>query len=826
MAAGLWLLGFGQTWAAPISVRVDDESMRARLAVDPDIVLAAQGADVEVRTRPDDAAPVRPTLVFLDEGSAKRPLTVLPAPGALAPAEIVTWAGPADHPLARLPWRAAPRAAVRRVTAPPGFSVLVKAGADPLLLEGTVAGVRVLLWTAPVSARPNRDLMAWPLIGYTLHAAVVTLAGRSVEPLSQWEAAPLPGRRSALVITAVLLLIWPVVLLLFRRARRAPPADPALVARYAAPSPAQPARNTTAGASLWTTPGFARPLAGFFVFLASTLLLLAPYYGLVTVLIPNRVQPFPQAAGMWDSVGELVLIVFYLFDFGTETACIRFFAAHRRSDPQRALRYAQLYLWWQILSGLLQLTALALVVFSGPFRNGPYAYVGFFLLLHALGQFPGFNFVCSVLLQGTQRFDFVSLAEVVDHRVLRVIIPIPFILVGRAWGADHPAYGQVFGAVIGLGAGGLASYWLSFAFALVLCRRAGLPLGPLFGASFTRTEIRDFFAFGWRAIPGQLAYNAARSVEIILIASLLHNYTEWLGIWGLLQMRFAFLAILSYRFFNSGVPVFAEALEEHKRSYAQYIVARYLQFAFLWSAVLFAVLAGLGPTFIRVALDPQWHRAAEFVAVAAFAAALGCPGWVADALQRGANRPLLYSLIVAGEQATRLLLFAILVPKLQFVGLFAAITLSLTLKTVVTWYLSHRLILRLRLSLWQSVGAPLVAGLLLFVALKALVGLAAPSSSAGGQVLFYGGAFGSFLASFFLLALLGGLDEDGLGEIDRASRMSGVLRPMAALFFAAARAGAHLSPWHGRFVQPAANDAHRETTELHAQSAPASNMGA
>ena len=759
-------------------------------------LLSLVGADgVDVVARSDiPADPSRPTLVILSGGDDIAP-----------PAEI-RFAARRDHPLAQAPWKAAPRAAVRRVSLPRGFRTIATAGDLPLLAHGRLGGVDVVVWTAPLSAQQNQGLRAWSALPYVLHGAALVAGGRPVPAPAQWERSPIPGRQTALVAGVVLLLLWPLTILAFRRARRArqPPAE--VLARYAAPGKdKEPA---------WQDPSFARPLGGFFVFLAGSVLLLAPYFWLATVIVPNRVQPFPQVDGIWEPIVVLFEIVFFLFDFATNTAFVRFFAATRVRDPARALRYAQLFLWWQVLSGLLQVTGIAILVFAGPLSETVYVFYGFFLLLHGIVQFPGLFGVAFHLLQASQRFDYASMTDVLEKRVFKILLPIPFVLAFRAWGRAHPAYGEAFGAIVGLGIGAYVTQWLSLGTGLLFCRKAGLPVRPLFGATFTKEEVREVFAFGAKAIPGQVAYRAANSIETVILVVFLVNSSEWLGIRSLLETRFSYLILLAYPFFDSGVAVFGEAFGSGKRALAQYLVARFLQFATLWGALVFAILAALGPGFILGAIEPQWHRAAEFVALAAFAKALACPGWVSDALQRGANRPLLFSAVLTGEQVLRLGLFVVLVPRYQFTGLYAAVVTTLALKTLIAWYVNHRRILPLRVSVWQSFGAPLATGAVLYFLLTLTLGFFPPTSSFAAQVVFYGGAVFAIVAALFLLGLFGGLDAQGLSEIDRAACMTSLLSPIARVLAAAARAGARLSPLHDRFPQPTTTDALREAEEI------------
>ena len=798
----------GAALAAPLRVAIPDGAriprvLSERLRADPDLrLVAGRRADVTVArgALPDGDGPV---LLLLTERGGGAPWPGASEPGPLGTPSVIALAiGNSD--LGHVAWKAAPQAAVRGLPPSRGLLSVVRAGRAPLILVGTVGGRRVVVWTAPLEARANRDLAAWPLLGHALHAALRSAAGQPVPELRRWRGAPLPGAGTAMLSLVVLGLLWPLTLWAFRRARRRALPAPDVLAHYARP----------AAARAWSEPGFARPLGGFFVFLGASVVLLGPYFWILTVLLPNRVQPFPQVDGIWGAIVGFFELLFFLFDFATGTAFARFFAANRLADPGRALKFAQLFVWWQILSGLLQVSGVALLVLAGPLPKSTYALYGFLVLLHGVVQYPGAFGAPVHLLQGTQRFDYSSIADVLEKRVFAVLLPIPFVLLGRSWGAAHPLYGEAFGAVVGLGVGAYVTQWCTLGTGLWLCGRAGLPVRPLLGAAFARAEIREMFGFGAKAIIGQVAFRAANAIEVLVLTTLLANYTEWLGIWSLLGNRFGFLVLLAYAFFDSGVPVFGEALGAGKRALGQYLVARYLQYANLWGAVVLAVLAALGLALVLGALDPQWHRAADLVVVAAFARALACPGWVSDALQRGANHPLLFSGVLTGEQVFRLILFALLVPSLQVTGLYVAILVSLSAKTIVAWWLNHRRIIPLRLSIWQSVGAPLATGGLVWLALRGATILLAPEGSMQTQALFYGGAAAAILLSFFVLGLVGGLDADGLDEIDRAGRMTSLFAPITRALSAAARAGARLSPLHGRFPQPAAAEGLAEARSL------------
>ncbi|HOU25257.1 MAG TPA: hypothetical protein PLN42_13560, partial [Anaerolineae bacterium] len=57
----------------------------------------------------------------------------------------------------------------------------------------------------------------------------------------------------------------------------------------------------------------------------------------------------------------------------------------------------------------------------------------------------------------------------------------------------------------------------------------------------------------------------------------------------------------------------------------------------------------------------------------------------------------------------------------------------------------------------------------------------------------------SFPLYAFFYSLFGGWDDDTLAELKRAAELSGLMKPLARLFWRASALGARLSPLHGRF---------------------------
>lgn len=724
----------------------------------------------------------------------------------------------APRPLARwVIWPSAPQAGRRRVLSPDTSWkrwVQVRGSRLPVLLSRELGRGRVIVLNLDLVHASNREVTLWPYFNYSLHVLGALARDQRPARYGDWPAAPVPGSSALWIIGLLLGVAWLLTVALFLRARCVSRAHPELCEGFfpseAARSDAQRARG---GDGAWQAIGFARPLAGFLTLAGALLLLFVPFYWLTNMVVPNDVQPFPQARGMWDFAWEALQMVWFLFDAGTFVAFVKYFAEYRVKDPKEALRSAQFFVWWQILTGLVQVT-LACVASIVILPNTRYGYTSSFVMLVALGQYPGFFGVITFFFQAYQRFDYNIGLDLLSDWILRFALMIPFVLLFRRWGAANPQYGEAFGAAVGIGVGFYVSSLVSFALGIWLYRRLGLSLRPLFLAHFDRATVKRMLWYGLRVVSGKFLFRAAQAIDKVMISLLLLNYTEWLGLKGQIHYNLMFLFPVAYRFFETAMAALSESYGNGKRVLTQYYVARFTQVGMLYAAIGCSLLLALGPLFVREAMDPQWARAADYLIIAALLGALFAPAWLSDMLQKGAGRPGLFAIVLGLEQAARIGLFALLIPRFQFTGFYLAILLTLLAKVVGGWIVNHLVILRLRLYLWQMFVAPLIAGATTYALWRLLVLLWAPAGALQTSLLFFGAALCGFPLCFFLVGLAGGGDEAFASELEQASGMTGPLRPLTRLFYVAAKAGFSLSPLHGRFPVTIAEEARAEAEEL------------
>jgi O-antigen/teichoic acid export membrane protein len=691
----------------------------------------------------------------------------------------------------------------------------------PLLAAQAGQTPQVLIAFAPTPA-----LRRWPYFNYLLHAAACAASAKQPPRFGAWAGSPVPGPGTQIAVSAGLILLFGVALTLFQAARRAGRRRPDAAAVFfsraqsragtAAPPETSPEAQPGTGPggpggpgapeapevmdqapgkpadAAWSQVGFVRPLSGLLTLLCAMLVFIGPYFALQS-LLATHVQPFPEADGLWKTTFDMLWIAWMTFDLGTQTAFVKYFAEHRATRPEDALRDVQFYLWFQIFSRLTE-AALLCGLAMGVLPYTSYAHFAPFWMLYSACFIPAVSGIGKLLCQAMQRFDYYNLLDMAEYRALVFLVPVPLVLLGRAWGAAHPIYGEAFGAALGLGLGQLCTNLVMLGLGLFVLRRLGVPLWPLFLAQFDRTTARRQLVFGAKLTIGQEPFRLASLLENIIILRWLQDHLTWLGIRDLLKGRMIWLYFFAWSFYQSAMPAVSEALSLSRRRLCQYYVVRYFQFGYLFSATIFSLLMALGPTFIHGALGPQWGRAADYLLPAAMLGLLLPPAWLGDALQQGAGRPGTNAVIMVIEQSLRLLLLLVLLPRLQFVGIFVAELCALSLKAIVAWGVNHRRIVPLRLPLWPVLGAPALAGLANYLLWRAVVGVLSPQGPSAVLAVFFLAGVGSFFFCFFAVGLFRGLDPAALSELRQAARMAALVGPLCRLLSGVAGLGARLCP--------------------------------
>lgn len=688
-------------------------------------------------------------------------------------------------------WDSAPELAARTVITNPNLlrPVVVTARREPVVQR--VRGretTQVLLVSGWLAHPENLSWPAWPYFNYLIYRLVADAAAAPrILPFANFPLSPVPQGGVRWGLTGWGIGVMAGVLALLFLARRQIFLRPELGDVALPPSP---------GDAAWQKVGFHRPLAGFLALMSVGVGFFAPLLFYRLVILPQHLIPWAQMLNFWEQVTLWVQVVWVLLDVGLGVATVRYFAALRTRYPQEAFRYVQMYVWWQLVSGGIQM-GVAVLLAALVFPQTMLAHLSYYFAIHALVQFPGFLQVFRLFFRAIQRFD--------REQALTTILFIGgagiqavTVLLMRWWGTRNPALGEAMGGVLGLGLGLYVTEWVTFAVGLALYRRMGYAWRAIFVPAFSRRVAGQALGFGLRLTLGNVVAPVLAVLQPILLAGLLPDAATLHHYWGLaLHFIFAY-EIVAASLYDDLLPALVEALTQGYKTLAHYYVSQGIHYGLWFGLFILAVLGGMGEYVLVGLLGEVYAEAAGPVSLLLIWGALQWSVWGADRALIAGGRPALASWLKWSEALTRVGLLILLVPRWQSGGLVAATLAGTVVRGVLAWWLVRRVVVSPRFYVWQSLVAPGGAALLIYN-LTRLPGLFLPPVPGLSLGLLWGALVLCLPLYGFLTAFLGGWDDGGIAELARAASMSGLGKwPGRALVWCVT-VGAQASPLHGRY---------------------------
>ncbi len=483
---------------------------------------------------------------------------------------------------------------------------------------------------------------------------------------------------------------------------------------------------------------------------------------------------------------------------GTSVAFVKYLAQHRVHDPKKGILYGQVFVWWQALSGAIQV-AVVIGLASTVAPRSAYALYAWSVIVHAFIQIPGFYQVMKYALTGLQRLDYSRLLEVGWGVLFPMLTEPVFVMIMYAWGRAHPDFGGPMGGLLGMGIAAYAVELLTFLGGLWFYRRVGYNARILFLAHFDWDVVKNSFKFGVFEMLGSAAWSFGQAMEILITQARLINYAEIWGNWGIAQ-NFIYAFNVTQTLNDGVMPAISEAISNGKRILSQYYSVMAYKYNGLLSAFIGAVLLAVAPKFIIGSLGIEFQRAAIYVIPLTIWGAVQFPSWVGDNVQLGANKPYLKSILVFSEQMIRVVLAWFLIAKFQVTGLVIAYFVGLVSKGIAAYLINHKICFPQRFYVWQSLVAPLLAAVAHFGILSLINGFIWKGEQITSVLIFLIGILPSFPLFMFLYGLFGGWDEATLAELKEAVVLTGAARWLTRWgMYEPTALGARISPLNGRF---------------------------
>ena len=654
----------------------------------------------------------------------------------------------------------------------------------------------------------NYDLQRWAYFNWLIYYMTRDAGGVTPVAYGSWIAAPVPDRHQVHLLAVIFFTMFAFLLSAFIISRRYSMRHPEKLGQFYLHSTASDLPLAAAaeepkpdhGDPRWEIVGFHRPLNGLlYNYLLSLFIMIPLAFAVTFYLERNFVNPFLEARGAWAAVTQFMLIFFTLLDVGTSQAMVKYFAEFRVGEPTRAVQYAQFFIWFHALAGIVQITALGLATAIW-LPHTAAAFLTWMIVLHSLIQFPGFITIFFNLFRALQRFDYSQLLIVLIY----VLNPILQMLCGtymRRWGLLHPAFGEGLGVVFGFAIGGFLANLLMGAFCAYFYHAVGFKLTTIFLAHFNRDTVKRSFTYGVKLAGGQALGALSWGVVPLMMLILLPNAIELNEIFILtVTFTFAYTETGAY-IFTTLMPTVSESSSHHKVA----LTRRYLDQGLRWGIIVATMLGGaflaFTQPFLAGLLPAQFARSLEVIALAHLWRVADFATRLPDQVFQAMGRTGLFTWVSLIENSSRMVLAWYLIIHYGFKGVFYAFIISSALKALFAWPLMIRLLVSPAISLWQTFINPALAAAGNYLLLSAVADLIwrGPGYVATAWVAVLVCLFGSLPVYMFLSGLLG-WDSAALAEFqDAAELVPPPFGVLARFAYRVVLAGTALSPLQNRF---------------------------
>ena len=580
---------------------------------------------------------------------------------------------------------------------------------------------------------------------------------------------------------------------------------------------------------LWEEIGFHKPMASFWYNLILNLINLMLGIVLSGVLL-NLFYPFPESRGYWSSAVGIFVLYFRIFDLGTNMVMQRYIAEARIQDTQRMLQYIRYFIWYQMITGLIQTTTVSIyALYFVPETDLSYAV--WLMLIASTTQFPGFLGVFNGILGSLQHYDKTAIISFVQGEIFQRITEAAFVIGGRYIGMNNPEIGEIMGIAIGAAIGTYVDDFLgmlvaSHFFSKVM-KSEGIRAMDCFIPDFNWKVIKEPFYFGIKTgLPGLLAGFTSMYILFLQITYLPQyaTYATFVGMAGTL------IWIIS-----SATPpmtaLYAESYLNGKKKLAEYSLIQAWRYSGLILGFFMTIflIVNLFLTDAFYAFNILYYlQVIPFIIPGLIKACINSFLSQSGAIIVGADKPnfILWSSIVGQLLNIFFMTLFMVWMEIQttgvngivFVLIFGDLFSSFIMSVITLVYINKK-IFKVRIQYWQTFVAPILSAGIVYA-----LGLIS-------KLLIYNSLimnFGFYVALtpmilifvilgvfvyFPLTAYFGGWDENNYISFEKVVQMSGPSKFLVSPMYKVIGKVVKISPFYNKFIVDA-TDATLEAKEL------------
>ncbi|MBD3354061.1 MAG: hypothetical protein GF364_21445 [Candidatus Lokiarchaeota archaeon] len=540
---------------------------------------------------------------------------------------------------------------------------------------------------------------------------------------------------------------------------------------------------------LWDVVGFHRPLAGFWYNLAFYILMVI-FAAIFSGVLFKYFYPYPESLGYKSTATGIFGLFFTMFDLGTAKIMDRFVGESNIKNPKKMILYIQYFIWYQMITGLIQTTAVSYyALFFVP--RTELAYAVWIMLIHATTQYPGFLGVFKNTLGSLQQFNKTAILDFISGQVFQRITDISFVLLGRFYGIHNPAVGEIMGIAIGSTIGFYVDDFITMAVSAKyfknIIEEYGYSVRDCFRHDFDKRLFWECFSFGVKIGFPLMLWTVVSFVELFLWIRYVPQYTTFATfaymaeqIGGAVAINLALGGAVSESYMNG------------KKNLARYYLGQSSRFTgliqFLMLAVILLAIQIMAPIFTL--LDLAYYIPSIPFIFPRLIRNLQQPyNNNGEDVLIGTDNPNISMWLHLWENLIAILTWIILIVWLeipQTYGLIAvawlipcAELLAIVSKVILTYLYIHKKVFKVKIPVWQTFIAPFTCAIVVFILgtvfyqlifpyLDDLIGVI-PALIFFIVIIILAIAF----VYLPLSVLLGGWDEGSLASFKKVTKISG-----------------------------------------------------
>jgi hypothetical protein len=472
---------------------------------------------------------------------------------------------------------------------------------------------------------------------------------------------------------------------------------------------------------------------------------------------------------------------------------------------------------YQSITGLIQVTFISVyALYFVPATE--LAYAVWIIVIFSTVQYPGYLWIFKDILGSLQQFHRTNVLNFLTGDIIQRVIEIAFVLLGRWYGQNNPALGEIMGIAIGSIIGTYVDDFLSMVVCAWFFKRAlkqyNIRIRDCFRHDFDRKLAKDVLLFGLKTGIPHLFWPAVSLYALFLWITLVPQYTTFITLAGFAG---SFGGLVNMNLDLGGA--ISESFLNNKKKLAGYYIAQAWRFIgfiqLLMSSIIVLIIMIYSDIVAFVGL--QYYLLGAVFIFPKMVRELQQPyNNVSEAIITQTNHPNISFWMHLLEDVLALLGWFVFIFWLQLPQRYGMVAIAwlipcgempaIVTKVVINYILIHKRIIKLKFALWQTFGAPALAsacvlglGLLFYnVAYLPIRAAAGPLVAVLAMAI-----FGIVVTPFYiytpLTALFGGWDDGSLRMFKTAAKISGPSRFLAVPMSRVLEWAAKHSPLHNRF---------------------------